>query len=82
MVSKETLLNRIVIDPKIMVGKPIIKGTRLPVQQVLRLLSQGISIDDITHDFDVTKEDVMACLLYATEILESTSIIPVPVAVH
>jgi uncharacterized protein (DUF433 family) len=77
MFSKETLLNRIEIDPKIMVGKPVIKGTRLPVHQILRLLSQGISTEEIMQDFDITKEDVLACLLYATEMLENTAIMPI-----
>lgn len=77
MFSKEELLNRIAIDPKIMTGKPVIKGTRLPVQQILRLLAQGISIEEIIQDYEITKEDVFACLLYATEMLENTAIVPI-----
>ncbi len=78
MFSKNKLFERIAIDPKVMAGKPVIKGTRLPVQQILRLLSQGISIDEIIQDYDINKEDVFACLLYATEMLENTAILPIP----
>ena len=79
MFSKNKLFDRIIIDPKIMVGKPVIKGTRLSVQQVLRLLAQGISMDEIMQDYDICKEDVFACLLYATEMLENTAVLPIPV---
>jgi uncharacterized protein (DUF433 family) len=77
MFSKETLLKHITIDPKIMVGKPVIKGTRVPVQQVLRLLAQGIVMEEIMQDYDLTREDIFACLLYATEMLENTTILPI-----
>ena len=39
--AEEKLLNRIVVNPKVMVGKPVIKGTRIPVEQILKLLAQG-----------------------------------------
>ena len=78
MFSKEKLFGRIIIDPKIMAGKPVIKGTRLPVQQILRLLSQGISMEEIIQDYDINKEDIFACLLYATEALENTMVLPIP----
>lgn len=77
MFSKEKLLNRIEVNPKIMTGKPVIKGTRLPVQQILLLLAQGISIEEIVQDYDLTKDDIFACILYATEMLESTIVIPI-----
>lgn len=65
MESKE-LLNRITIDPKIMVGKPVIKGTRLTVERILGLLAQGMSIDDILVEYNkLTKEDIFACLAFA-----------------
>lgn len=78
MFSKKKLFERIVIDPKIMAGKPVIKGTRLPVQQILRLLAQGISMDEVIQDYDINKEDIFACLLYATEVLENTTVLPIP----
>ena len=77
MFLREELLKRIEINPKVMVGKPVIKGTRLPVQQILRLVAQGISLDDIMQDYDLEKEDIFACVLYATEMLECTAVIPI-----
>ena len=71
------LLNRIIIDPKVMVGKPVIKGTRLTVQYILKLLSNGESIDEILDEYDgLTKKDILACLLFATEALEQSSFYP------
>jgi uncharacterized protein (DUF433 family) len=78
MFSKKKLFERIVIDPKIMSGKPVIKGTRLPVQQILRLMAQGISMEEVMQDYDINKEDILACLLYATEMLENTAVLPIP----
>lgn len=78
MFSKKNLFERIIIDPKIMAGKPVIKGTRLPVQQILRLLAQGISMEEVMQDYDINKEDIFACLLYATEVLENTNVLPIP----
>jgi len=78
MLSNKKLFERIMIDPKIMAGKPVIKGTRVPVQQILRLLAQGISMEEIVQDYDINKEDIFACLLYATEMLENTNVLPIP----
>lgn len=61
----KNILNRIVIDPQIMVGKPIIKGTRLTVQLILNLLSQGMTADEILQEYPkITKEDIEACSLF------------------
>jgi len=78
MKAKERLLNRIVVDPKVMVGKPIIKGTRIPVEQVLRLLAQGLSIERILKDYPhLTKDDIMAALLYAARLMGREEVYPV-----
>ena len=71
------LLNRITLNPKIMVGKPVIKGTRLTVEYILGLLAQGATIEEILDEYDgLTQEDVQACLLFATKSLESTVFMP------
>ena len=63
--KEKELLNRIIIDPKIMVGKPTIKGTRLTVQHILGLLAQGMAIPEIVQEYPgITQEDVFACLAY------------------
>ncbi len=76
------LLERITLNPKIMVGKPIIRGTRLTVQYILNLLAHGASIDEILQEYKgLTKEDILACLLYASETLEDPTFMPLIEAV-
>lgn len=75
--EQEQLLNRIVLNPKIMTGKPVIKGTRLTVQYILNLLAHGSTVDEILKEYNgLTKEDILACLLYAAETLEDTTFMP------
>jgi len=69
--------NRITVDPKIMVGKPIIKGTRITVELILRLLAQGQTFEEILKAYPhLKKEDISAALEYATEIVEEEKIFP------
>ena len=71
--EQKQLLERIVLNRKIMVGKPVIRGTRLTVQYILNLLAHGATIDEILQEYKgLTKEDILACLLYASETLEDT----------
>ena len=57
---------RIVVNPKILGGKPIIKGTRLSVEFILELLASNVSEKDILEDYShITKEDIQVCLRYA-----------------
>jgi len=75
--ERDQLLERIEVNPKIMVGKPVIKGTRLTVQYILNLLAYGTTVDEILQEYDgLTKEDILACLLYASEMLEDTTFMP------
>ena len=75
--DNENLLARIIIDPKIMVGKPVIKGTRLTVQHIIKMLAQGITIDEILAEYTrLVKEDIYACLLFANETLENSAFVP------
>ena len=75
--TEKQLLERIVINPKVMVGKPVIKGTRLTVEFVLGLLAHGANFDEIMQEYQgVTTEDIQACLLFATKSLESTAFMP------
>jgi len=63
--------DRIVIDPKIMQGKPVIKGTRIPVYVVLNLLAGGLGEEEILREYpDLTREDILACLEYAARLAE------------
>ena len=75
--TEKQMLERIVTNPKVMVGKPIIKGTRLTVEYILGLLAQGATFDEILGEYDgLTPEDIQACLLFATKSLESTIFMP------
>jgi uncharacterized protein (DUF433 family) len=59
---------RIEIDPRIMFGKPVIRGTRIPVEQVLRELARGMKEDELVDQYPrLTREDVRAALIYAAE---------------
>jgi len=62
----EALLKRIVLNPKIMAGKPVIKGTRLTVDFILNLLAHGSTEDDIIREYKgVGSDDIKACILFA-----------------
>lgn len=75
--NEKELLNRIIIDPKIMVGKPIIKGTRLTVEYVLGLLAQGMTTDEILQEYNkLTNEDILACFTFAQNALANTTFAP------
>lgn len=68
MEQKNDDAQRIIIDPKVMLGKPIIRGTRIPVYVVLNLLSEGCTVDEVTMQYpDVAREDVFAALKFAAQ---------------
>jgi uncharacterized protein (DUF433 family) len=70
---------RIVIDPAVLVGKPIVKGTRISVEFVVDLLGRGWTAGQILDEFDhLTPEDIQACLAYASEILRSERVYLTP----
>lgn len=57
---------RIIVDPNILVGKPVVRGTRIPVYLILNLLANGKSINDIIEDYpELTTEDIIAAIKYA-----------------
>jgi uncharacterized protein (DUF433 family) len=67
----EELLDRIVIDPNILVGKPVIKGTRIPVYLIIELIAGGMTIKDVLKEYpELREEDVKAALFYASKLLE------------
>jgi uncharacterized protein (DUF433 family) len=70
--------SRIVIDPKIMGGKPVIKGTRLPVQVIVGALAGGMTMVGICKEYRVTVEDVQAALAYAAEALADEKVHALP----
>jgi uncharacterized protein (DUF433 family) len=73
----QELLSRITVDPKVMVGKPVIRGSRLTVEYILNLLAHGATIKEILTEYKgLTQEDIQACILFATKSLESTTFMP------
>ena len=68
---------RISLDPNILVGKPVIKGTRLAVEFIVELLAQGWTEEDILRNYPgLTTEDIRACLAYASQVLQSERVFP------
>jgi uncharacterized protein (DUF433 family) len=75
--SDEQLLQRITTDPAVMVGKPVIQGTRLTVDYILNLLAHGASYEEVLDEYEgLTQADIQACLLFATKSLQNTSFMP------
>lgn len=75
--TEQQLLKRIVLNPDVMVGKPVIKGTRLTVEYILNLLAHGATVKEILEEYqDLTSEDIQACLLFAAKALANTSFLP------
>ncbi len=67
---------RIISDPNILRGKPIIKGTRISVELILRKLSEGMSIEELLEAYpNLTKEDILAALSYSADILKSEELV-------
>ena len=80
MNTEEDILERIVVNPKIMGGKPTVKGTRITVEQVLKMLAQGLTTKEILKDYPhLSKDDVAAVLLYAAKVAGEEEIYPVTV---
>jgi uncharacterized protein (DUF433 family) len=71
--------DRITLDPEVLAGKPVVKGTRIAVDFVVGLLAQGWTVEQILEEYGhLTNSDVQACLSYATEILRSERVFPIP----
>jgi uncharacterized protein (DUF433 family) len=80
MNTEDDLLKRIVANPKIMGGKLTVKGTRITVEQLLKLLAQGLTPDEILKDYPhLTREDISAVLLYAAKVAGEEEVYPITV---
>lgn len=74
------LLSRVVIDPGIQAGRPVIKGTRVPVARVVGALSSGADFAELREDYGLTDEDIRAALAFAAKTLEDTELYELPAA--
>jgi len=71
--------SRITVDPEILAGKPIIKGTRIPVELILDLLANGWTTEEILENYpQLKKEDITAALKYAAQVLKEEKVYPLP----
>ena len=78
----DQLRQRIFIDPKVMVGKPVIRGTRIPVELIVRMLGQGISERDILREYPhLQPDDIRAALVYASQVLANEDVLPLAASV-
>ena len=74
------LLTRIESNPDVMVGKTVIKGTRLTVEYILGQLAQGATTKELLDEYEgLTHDDIRACLLFASKTLEQSSVLPLVV---
>ena len=65
--TDKKLLERIAINPRVMIGKPVIKGTRLTVEFILNLMAHGATIQEIIEEYKgITKSDIQTCILFAS----------------
>jgi uncharacterized protein (DUF433 family) len=65
---------RIVVDPAIRFGKPVIQGTRVPVETVIGKLAGGMAPEDVADEYDITLDDVRAALGYAAHVLSTEDV--------
>ena len=73
------LLERIVVDPEVLTGKPVIRGTRLAVEFILELLAAGQSENELLANYaGLTREDILACLSYASYLAHEYKAYPIP----
>lgn len=70
---------RIIIDPEIQHGKPVIRGTRVPITRIVGGLAGGMTKEDIMKEYELSEEDILAALRYATELIEKEEFHSLPV---
>ncbi|KXB03851.1 hypothetical protein AKJ45_00330 [candidate division MSBL1 archaeon SCGC-AAA261F19] len=73
----EELLSRVVVDTDVVAEKPVIRGTRIPVDQIVRLLGEGMSEEDILEDYPhLSRKDIRAALLYSSKVIGGEDVFP------
>ena len=79
---RKTIEERISMDARVMVGKPVIRGTRIPVELIVRMLAQGIPSSDILKEYRrLEPEDISAALAYAARVLAHEEVFPLEIPV-
>ena len=72
--------NRIVLDPAVADGRPIIRGTRLPVSIVVGSLAGGMTFEEVQREYDITADDIRSALKFVADLAEQESYHPLPAA--
>ena len=76
----EKLLSRITINPKVMVGKPTIRGMRITVEQILRALAGGVTVNELIQDYpNLEQEDIQAVFAYALNLVDEEQVFPLEI---
>jgi uncharacterized protein (DUF433 family) len=76
--SKEELLARITVTPKVLVGKPTIRGLRISVEQIILALANNVPIEELLEDYpELEPEDIQAALVYAAKLISEEQVFPV-----
>jgi uncharacterized protein (DUF433 family) len=79
--NTEDLLSRITINPKVMVGKPTIRGMRITVEQILRALAGGVTVNELLQDYpDLEQEDLKAVFGFAVKLVDEEQVFPVEIS--
>ena len=77
----ENLESRITINPKVMVGKPTIRGMRITVEQILRALAGGLAVSELLQDYpELEKEDIQAVFAYAVNLVDEEQVFPIEIS--
>jgi uncharacterized protein (DUF433 family) len=66
---------KIVVDPKVRFGKPVVKGTRVPVELILAKIAGGMDIEEIMREYELKKSDVLAALHYAAQLVKEEKLL-------
>jgi len=78
MLNTEKLLSRITVDPRVMLGKPTIRGMRITVEQILRALAGGISEHELLQEYpELERKDFQAVFAYVTRLVDEERVFPV-----
>ena len=79
--NTEDLLSRITLNPKVMVGKPTIRGMRITVEQILRALAGGVTVNELLQDYpDLEQEDLRAVFAYVVKLVDEEQVFPVEIS--
>jgi uncharacterized protein (DUF433 family) len=79
--TTEDLVQRIEVDPGVMAGKPVIRGTRIPVELIVRMLGEGVAEADLLEQYPrLQPDDIRAALIYAARVLGNEEILPITLA--